>query len=68
MTNDNKKVQKQDAQKAYNEHKEQYLKDHSLESMVYENGAGVAMIFRELVKLNQNLQQLKNQIHESKNS
>ena len=36
----------------WKKHKEQYLKDHSLDSMVYENGAAIGLLYKEIQRLN----------------
>lgn len=49
------KKEEKDFTTKWKEHKEQYLKDHSVESMVYENGTALALIYKELQRLNTNL-------------
>ena len=39
----------------WKEHKVQYIKDHSLEEMVYENGSALALLYKEFQRLNTNL-------------
>ena len=41
--NTEKKVDK-DFQTKWKEHKEKYLKDHTVEEMVYENGSALALV------------------------
>lgn len=44
-----------DFQTKWKEHKEQYIKQHSLEEMVYENGSALALLYKEFQRLNTNL-------------
>jgi predicted RND superfamily exporter protein len=39
--------------KKFKEYKENYIKDHSLEEMVYENGSALALLYKEITRLNQ---------------
>lgn len=41
-------------------HKEKYIKDNTLESMVYENGSAIALLYKELQVLNTNLKTIIN--------
>ena len=41
-------------------HKEKYIKDNTLESMVYENGSAIALLYKELQILNTNLKSVLN--------
>ena len=41
-------------------HKEKYIKDNTLESMVYENGSAIALLYKELQILNTNLKSIIN--------
>jgi len=45
------KAEVKDFQQKWKEHKEQYIKDHSLEEMVYENGSALAVMYKELQRL-----------------
>lgn len=49
------KKEEKDFTTKWKEHKEQYIKDNSVESMVYENGTALALIYKELQRLNTNL-------------
>ena len=51
---ENKKEEK-DFQTKWKEHKEQYIKNHSIEDMVYENGSALALLYKEFQRLNTNL-------------
>jgi hypothetical protein len=39
--------------KKFKEYKDNYIKDHSLEEMVYENGSALALLYKEITRLNQ---------------
>lgn len=41
-----------DFNKKWEEHKEKYIKDNSLEEMVYENGSALALLYKEVQRLN----------------
>jgi len=43
--------QVKDFQQKWKEHKEQYIKKHSLEEMVYENGSALAVLYKEVQRL-----------------
>ena len=43
--------QVKDFQQKWKEHKEQYIKKHSIESMVYENGSALAVLYKEVQRL-----------------
>lgn len=43
--------QVKDFQQKWKEHKEQYIKDHSIEEMVYENGSALAVLYKEVQRL-----------------
>jgi hypothetical protein len=45
------KAEVKDFQQKWKEHKEQYIKDHTLEEMVYENGSALAVMYKELQRL-----------------
>ncbi len=45
------KAQVKDFQQKWKEHKEQYIKDHTIEEMVYENGSALAVMYKELQRL-----------------
>lgn len=44
-----------DFQAKWKEHKENYIKDHSIEEMVYENGSALALLYKEVQRLSTNL-------------
>jgi hypothetical protein len=39
--------------KKFKEYKDKYIKDNTLESMVYENGSALALLYKEITRLNQ---------------
>ena len=43
--------QVKDFQQKWKEHKEQYIKDHSIEEMVYENGSALAVLYKGVQRL-----------------
>jgi len=43
--------QVKDFQQKWKEHKEQYIKKHSIEEMVYENGSALAVLYKEVQRL-----------------
>ena len=43
--------QVKDFQQKWKEHKDNYIKKHSLESMVYENGSALAVLYKEVQRL-----------------
>ena len=45
------KKQVKDFQQKWKEHKDQYIKKHSIESMVYENGSALAVLYKEVQRL-----------------
>ena len=45
----------QSFEQKWKEHKANYLKDHSLEDMVYENGSALALLYKEVQRLNTNI-------------
>lgn len=49
-----------DFHQKWKDHKEKYIKDNSLESMVYENGSAIALLYKELQVLNTNLKSIIN--------
>jgi len=49
-----------DFQQKWKDHKEKYIKDNTLESMVYENGSAIALLYKELQVLNTNLKSIIN--------
>lgn len=49
-----------DFQQKWQDHKEKYIKDNTLESMVYENGSAIALLYKELQILNTNLKTIIN--------
>lgn len=54
----NKEVK--DFQSKWKEHKQKYIKDHSVAEMVYENGSAIALLYKELQTLNTNLKTIIN--------
>ncbi len=54
------KEEVKDFQTKWKEHKEQYIKEHSLEEMVYENGSALALLYKEFQRLNTNLNSILN--------
>jgi len=54
------KDKQEDFQQKWKEHKENYIKENSLESMVYENGNAVAFLYKEVQKLNANIMSVLN--------
>jgi hypothetical protein len=49
-----------DFNQKWKDHKEKYIKDNTLESMVYENGSAIALLYKELQILNTNLKSVLN--------
>jgi hypothetical protein len=49
-----------DFNQKWQDHKEKYIKDNTLESMVYENGSAIALLYKELQILNTNLKSVLN--------
>lgn len=49
------KQEAKDFQTKWKEHKKNYIKDHTIEEMVYENGSALALLFKEFERLNTNL-------------
>ena len=43
--------QVKDFQQKWKEHKEQYINDHSIEEMVYENGSALAVLYKGVQRL-----------------
>jgi predicted transglutaminase-like protease len=39
--------------KKFESYKKEYLKKHTLEDMVYENGSALALLYKEVMRLNQ---------------
>jgi hypothetical protein len=39
--------------KKFKEYKDKYIKDNTIESMVYENGSALALLYKEITRLNQ---------------
>ena len=54
------KKEVKDFQTKWKEHKEKYIKDHSLEEMVYENGSALALLYKEVQRLNTHLMTILN--------
>lgn len=44
--------EQKDFQQKWKEHKQKYLKDHTIEDMVYENGSALALLYKEVQRLN----------------
>ena len=63
----NKEVQS-DFIKKWDEYKQNYIKEHSLEEMVYENGSALALVYKELQKLNTNIVTILNKETDGKES
>jgi hypothetical protein len=55
-----------DFQIKWKEHKEKYIKDHSLEEMVYENGSALALLYKEVQRLNTNILSIINKEQDGK--
>jgi hypothetical protein len=51
VVKENTKEQKSFEEK-WKKHKEEYLKNNTIESMVYENGSALAMLYKEIQRLN----------------
>ena len=51
VVKNNKKVEESFEVK-WKKHKEEYIKNNSIESMVYENGSALAMLYKEVQRLN----------------
>lgn len=49
-----------DFQSRWKDHKENYIKNHSIEEMVYENGSALALLYKEVQRLNTNLMTILN--------
>ena len=49
-----------DFNQKWQDHKEKYIADNTLESMVYENGSAIALLYKELQILNTNLKSIIN--------
>ena len=64
------KVETKEFLKKFEDYKKNYMKDRSTKDMVYENGATLALLYKEIVRLNQllmsNLQKQENESKESK--
>lgn len=45
----------QSFEQKWKDHKAKYLKDHSLQDMVYENGSALALLYKEVQRLNTNI-------------
>lgn len=43
----------QDFKEKFQKYKEDYIKNNSIESMVYENGSALALLYKEVTRLNQ---------------
>ena len=39
--------------KKFEDYKKEYIKNHTLEDMVYENGSALALLYKEVMRLNQ---------------
>lgn len=42
-----------DYMKKFKEYKDKYIKEHTIEEMVYENGSALALLYKEITRLNQ---------------
>ena len=42
-----------DFREKFQKYKEDYIKNNSIESMVYENGSALALLYKEVTRLNQ---------------
>lgn len=64
------KVETKEFIKKFEEYKKNYMKDRSTKDMVYENGSALALLYKEIGRLNQllmsNLQKQENESKESK--
>ena len=64
------KVETKEFMKKFEEYKKNYMKDRSTKDMVYENGSALALLYKEIGRLNQllmsNLQKQENESKESK--
>ena len=49
-----------DFQTKWKEHKADYIKNHSVSEMVYENGSALALLYKEIQNLNNNLKSIIN--------
>ena len=67
VVKDNKEVSS-DFIKKWDEYKQNYIKEHSLEEMVYENGSALALVYKELQKLNTNIVTILNRETDGKES
>lgn len=47
------KEQVSDYMKKFKEYKDKYIKEHTIEEMVYENGSALALLYKEITRLNQ---------------
>lgn len=56
-----KSKEQREFQKKYGEFKNQFLDKNTLKSMVFENGSALALLYKEMQKLVNEVQQLKNQ-------
>lgn len=52
-----------DFNKKFTEFKTDFITKNSVKSMVFENGTALALIFKEMQKINMEVQQLKNQLN-----
>lgn len=57
----NKRKEQREFVKKYGEFKDQFLEKNTLKSMVFENGSALALLYKEMQKLVNEVQQLKNQ-------
>jgi hypothetical protein len=56
-----KQKEQREFTKKYGEFKETFLQKNTLKSMVFENGSAIALMYKEMQKLVQEVNQLKNQ-------
>lgn len=54
------KKEVKDFQTKWKEHKENYIKNNSIADMVYENGSALALLYKEVQRLNTNIQSILN--------
>jgi len=56
-----KTKEQREFKKKYGEFKDTFLQKNTLKSMVFENGSAIALMYKEMQKLVQEVNQLKNQ-------
>ena len=64
------KVETKEFMKKFEEYKKNYMKDRTTKDMVYENGSALALLYKEIGRLNQllmsNLQKQENEFKKEK--